>query len=105
MAARVYRPVASRCLARHDCNRLKKVTMNPMFRLKNSPRTKVAGLLVLPFLIWTMSCSDKKAAQGPPPQAMPVQVKTAAPATVPETTEYVATLKSRETAVISPQVE
>jgi RND family efflux transporter MFP subunit len=36
---------------------------------------------------------------------MPVQVKTAVPAKVNETTEYVATLKSRETAVVNPQVE
>ena len=36
---------------------------------------------------------------------MPVQVKTAHPAKVNEATEYVATLKSRDTAVIMPQVE
>lgn len=36
---------------------------------------------------------------------MPVQVKTAQPAKVDDTTDYVATLKSRETAVIMPQVE
>ena len=36
---------------------------------------------------------------------MPVQVKTAQPARIDDTTEYVATLKSRETAVIMPQVE
>jgi len=36
---------------------------------------------------------------------MPVQVKTAHPANVDDTTEYVATLKSRDTAVIMPQVE
>jgi RND family efflux transporter MFP subunit len=36
---------------------------------------------------------------------MPVQVKTARPQQVNDTTEYVATLKSRDTAVIMPQVE
>ena len=36
---------------------------------------------------------------------MPVQVKTAQPAKVNDTTEYVATLKSRDSAVIMPQVE
>jgi len=36
---------------------------------------------------------------------MPVQVKTAQPAKVNDTTEYVATLKSRDTAVIMPQVD
>jgi RND family efflux transporter MFP subunit len=36
---------------------------------------------------------------------MPVQVKTSRPEKVNDTTEYVATLKSRDTAVIMPQVE
>ena len=36
---------------------------------------------------------------------MPVQVKTAHPAKVNETTEYVATLKSRDSAVVMPQVD
>jgi len=36
---------------------------------------------------------------------MPVQVKTARPAQVSDATEYVATLKSRDSAVIMPQVE
>ena len=36
---------------------------------------------------------------------MPVQVKTAHPAQVNETTEYVATLKSRDSAVVMPQVD
>jgi len=74
-------------------------------RLIDSPRSRMAMLFIASLVLSTLACSDKKAAQGPPPQAMPVQVKTAAPANVPETTEYVATLKSRETAVISPQVE
>ncbi|HMC75296.1 MAG TPA: efflux RND transporter periplasmic adaptor subunit, partial [Terriglobales bacterium] len=39
------------------------------------------------------------------PQAMPVRVQIARNIPVDETTEYVATLKSRNSAVIMPQVE
>ena len=56
-------------------------------------------------LLLTSACSGNKGAQASAPPAMPVQVKTAHPAKVDDTTEYVATLKSRETAVIMPQVE
>src|SRR6266404_9369 len=56
-------------------------------------------------LLLTTACSGNKGAQASAPQAMPVQVKTAQPAKVNDTTEYVETLKSRDTAVIMPQVE
>ena len=56
-------------------------------------------------LLVTAACTENKGAQASAPQAMPVQVKTAQPAKVDDTTEYVATLKSRDTAVIMPQVE
>src|SRR6266576_3569768 len=56
-------------------------------------------------LLLTTACSGNKGAQAGAPQAMPVQVKTAQPAKVNDTTEYVANLKSRDTAVIMPQVE
>ena len=56
-------------------------------------------------LLLATACGGNKGAQASAPQAMPVQVKTAHPAKVNDTTEYVATLKSRDTAVIMPQVE
>jgi RND family efflux transporter MFP subunit len=62
-------------------------------------------LLIGSLLVVATACSGNKGAQAGAPQAMPVQVKTAQPAKVNDTTEYVATLKSRETAVIMPQVE
>jgi RND family efflux transporter MFP subunit len=62
-------------------------------------------LLLGTLLLFSAACSENKGAQAGAPQAMPVQVKTAHPEKVNETTEYVATLKSRETAVIMPQVE
>jgi RND family efflux transporter MFP subunit len=50
-------------------------------------------------------CGDTGAAKAQAPQAMPVKVTTAALQAIDETTEYVATLKSRDSAVVSPQVE
>ena len=55
----------------------------------------------------TVSCS-KNSAQAPHPaglQAMPVKVMEAHPVPVNDASEYVATLKSRDSAVIMPQVE
>ncbi len=64
-------------------------------------------LLVIAAISLTIACGgkDPKAAgpQGPP--AMPVKVQTARTVAVNDTTEYVATLKSRDSAVIMPQVE
>jgi RND family efflux transporter MFP subunit len=58
-------------------------------------------------LISALACSDNKTANAGAggTQAMPVQVRTAHPAKVDDTTEYVATLKSRDSAVVMPQVE
>lgn len=53
-----------------------------------------------------MGCGDAKSAKaGGGLQAMPVKVKAAAPASVNDATEYVATLKSRDSAIVMPQVE
>src|SRR5258708_2137866 len=80
--------------------------MNNMHRfLVRFPRISVPLFFLVAALLVTAACSDSKPAQAGGPQAMPVQVKTAQPTKVDETTEYVATLKSRETAVIMPQVE
>jgi RND family efflux transporter MFP subunit len=65
----------------------------------------ISALFLSALLLLATACSGKKGAQASAPQAMPVQVKTAQPAKVNDTTEYVATLKSRDTAVIMPQVE
>lgn len=54
----------------------------------------------------TIGCSSKAAApQGGGFQAMPVKVLEAKPSPVNDSSEYVATLKSRDSAVIMPQVE
>src|ERR1017187_3989177 len=60
---------------------------------------------LLGMLPLTVACDNSKAAKAGSPQAMPVQVKTAKLQKVDDTTEYVATLKSRDSAVVMPQVE
>ncbi len=49
-------------------------------------------------------CTQKPAAAGPPP-ALPVETIVAQPASVSESTEYLAQLKSRNSAIIMPQVD
>lgn len=58
------------------------------------------GLAVLS----TSGCSKTEAKQ-PPPHALPVSTKTIDLAQVPQSDEYVATIKSRRSATIQPQVD
>ena len=64
-------------------------------------------MAVVVSLAMTLGCSSSSAnneqAQGPP--AMSVNVQVARNVGVPDTSDYVATLKSRDSAVINPQVE
>jgi RND family efflux transporter MFP subunit len=55
-----------------------------------------------------IGCGQKTSAGGPGaggPPAMPVQVEVAQSVRIPDTTEYLSVLKSRQSAVINPQVE
>jgi RND family efflux transporter MFP subunit len=59
-------------------------------------------------LVWAAGCDSKTSAGGPASggmQAMPVQVTVVQAVRIPETTEYLSTLKSRQAAAINPQVE
>jgi RND family efflux transporter MFP subunit len=56
-------------------------------------------------LLLSTACGNSKEAKAAPPQAMPVKVQTAKAEKIDDTTEYVATLKSRDSAVAMPQVE
>src|SRR5258707_2506485 len=60
---------------------------------------------LLAVLVFATSCGDGKGAKAAAPQAMPVKVQTAKAQKVDDTTDYVATLKSRDSAVVMPQVE
>jgi RND family efflux transporter MFP subunit len=71
----------------------------------SSARTWFAVVSAFALLVLTAACGGSKAVTAGAPQAMPVQVHTAQPEKVDESTEYVATLKSRDTAVIMPQVD
>lgn len=61
-------------------------------------------LLLSLAVISNLGCSKTEAKQ-PPPKAMPVSTKTIDLAQVPQTDEYVATIKSRRSATIQPQVD
>jgi len=60
---------------------------------------------LLTALLFAAGCANGKAARTDAPQAMPVKVQTAKAQNVEDTTDYVATLKSRDSAVVMPQVE
>lgn len=53
----------------------------------------------------TSGCGNTKTAAAPPPQAMPVSTQTVSLTPVPRLDEYVATVKSRRSASIQPQVD
>jgi RND family efflux transporter MFP subunit len=60
---------------------------------------------LLATLLFTTACGSNKEAKAAPPQAMPVKVQTATVQKIDDTTDYVATVKSRDSAVVMPQVE
>jgi RND family efflux transporter MFP subunit len=62
----------------------------------------VAGLAASAF---TLACSSNSAQMPPPGGGMPVKVQEAKDVPVSDATEYIATVKSRDSAVIMPQVE
>lgn len=70
---------------------------------RTSPVILPAALLAV--LISITACGNGKEAKAAGPQAMPVKVQTAKAEKVDDTTDYVATLKSRDSAVVMPQVE
>ena len=69
---------------------------------------RLAGIslsLFIAFAIFTgAGCKDAESKQGPPPP-LPVKTKTISLAPVPQTDEFVATIKSRRSASIQPQVD
>jgi RND family efflux transporter MFP subunit len=70
-------------------------------------KTEAFLILVLLAFAATLACSGNqpRSVQAGAPPAMPVKVLEARATPVPDATEYVATLKSRNSAVIMPQVE
>jgi RND family efflux transporter MFP subunit len=74
-----------------------------MLKLKKLVITLVAVLMVFAVL-GSSGCSNTEAKQ-PAPQALPVKTETISLAPVPRVDEYVATVKSRRSASIQPQVD
>jgi RND family efflux transporter MFP subunit len=72
-------------------------------------RRRRPGLILLAgAALFAAGCGQKTSAGGPGaggPPAMPVQVQVAQSERIPDTTEYLSVLKSRQSAVINPQVE
>src|SRR5437588_8679322 len=76
---------------------------------KGAPCTErrlASGTLVLALAAFVAGCGKSSAnAPSGSPAAMPVQVRIATSAKIPDTTEYLSILKSRHSAAINPQVE
>ncbi len=72
-----------------------------------STKNRRAGwMLAFALALFATGCGKSSAnAPGGGPTAVPVQVRIAASAKIPETTEYLSILKSRHSAAINPQVE
>ena len=63
-----------------------------------------SAVILSALLLMSMACSDTQAKQ-PAPQALPVKTETVSLSPVPRVDEYVATVKSRRSASIQPQVD
>jgi RND family efflux transporter MFP subunit len=81
-----------------------------MLRTHLRPQKRVTGMALLAALALVgagMACSGDSAKgqqpQGPPP--VPVKLQVATSVAISDTTEYVATLKSRDASIIMPQVD
>ncbi len=77
-------------------------------KIRKMKRRKAGLMLLAGAALAAMGCGQKTSAGGPGaggPPAMPVQVQVAQSVRIPETTEYLSVLKSRQSAVINPQVE
>jgi RND family efflux transporter MFP subunit len=76
-----------------------------MTRCSARPSSLILPGTLLAALLLTTACGNSKEAKAAAPQAMPVKVQTAKSQKVDDTTDYVATLKSRDSALVMPQVE
>src|ERR1700722_2300838 len=80
----------------------------PRFDEDTKKRRISAAVLLAATSLLAIGCGEKTSAGGPGaggPPAMPVQVQVAQSVRIPDTTEYLSVLKSRQSAVINPQVE
>src|SRR5215472_8448521 len=90
-------------------NRREHLCGQTLFRMR--PMNKVTKSVIITFLLvfpgaflFTTGCAKTEAKQ-PAARALPVKVETVDLSPVPRTDEYVATIKSRRSATIQPQVD
>ena len=69
------------------------------------PRLTYVPLLLTSILLLASGCKQDAPAAAPTPQATPVQVSPVVDTSVPSTDTYVATIKSRRSATMQPQVD
>jgi len=84
---------------------LPRLRSNDMSRFSTRTSSLILSSALLTTLLFASACGKSKEANAAAPQAMPVKVQTAKAQKVDDTTDYVATLKSRDSAVVMPQVE
>jgi RND family efflux transporter MFP subunit len=72
---------------------------------RQGPVKRLAVLLVVPFAAFVGGCTKAAPPADPAPQAMPVQVQPVSLTPVPNLDTYVATIKSRRSATLQPQVD
>src|SRR5215472_3057671 len=90
-------------------NRREHLCGQTLFRMRPMNKsTKVtlsaAICLIVPAILFASGCAKTEAKQ-PAPKALPVKIETVDLSPVPRTDEYVATIKSRRSASIQPQVD
>jgi RND family efflux transporter MFP subunit len=78
---------------------------NIAFNRTSASLRAVALLASMALLVTAASCGGGAAKGGPPQGGLPVKVEAARSELVSDMTEYVATLKSRDSAVVMPEVE
>src|SRR5450755_2421613 len=76
-----------------------------MHRFLTRTPSLILPVAFLAAILFTTACGSGKDAKAAGPQAMPVKVLTAKDQKVDDATDYVATLKSRDSALVMPQVE
>ena len=79
--------------------------LQSFWNVRPLPMKAIAASSALSLAVLLAGCSKAAPAAGPGPQAMPVQVQPVSLSPVPASDTYVATIKSRRSATLQPQVD
>ena len=80
-------------------------TLRPTLRENVHVRTLASAALVVCLGVALAGCDQKQAAGNEQQPAIPVKTSVIAPVAIPESSEYLGTLKSRHSVMLNPQVE